>query len=476
MRSKKTGKLVFFVVFILILALTYTAFFGIDSYYGDNREIIFKGAQDIRWGIDIQGGVEAVFSPNKQDVEITSEDMDAAKSIIETRLVNSNITDYEVYTDNNNHQIIVRFPWEAGESDFDAVATVKKLGTSAVLIFRKGTEQTGEVVLQGAADVKEALAAVNQQNNKPIVSLELTKQGTDKFAKATAEMLNNQISIWLSTTTSEIGEDGKPIVEEVLLSAPKVNTVIRDGKCSIEGDGMTADDVKELAEQINSGKLPFALTVDDSKLQIISPTLGADALRVMLIAGSIAIGLVCLLMITRYRLNGVVAAIALLGQLAGSIACISGYFENANSFTLTIPGIAGIILSVGVGVDCNVIAAERIRDEFAKGKTIDGAIDSGFKNSLSAIIDGNVTIVIVSLVLMGAFGSPDGILAKIMSPIMSIFGTAITGSIYSFGYTLLVGTIFNLIMGVVASKLMLKSISKFKVFRKPWFYGGKTNA
>ena len=476
MRSKKTGKLVFFVVFILIIALTYTAFFGVENYYGDTREIIFKGAEDIRWGIDIQGGVEAVFSPNKQDIEISDEDMDASKAIIETRLVNANITDYEVYTDSNNKQIIVRFPWEAGESDFDAVATVEKLGASAVLVFRKGTEETGEVVLKGADDVKSAYPTVNPETNAPMVGLELTSQGSAKFASATSSMVGQQISIWLSTTTSEVDENGEPVVEEVLLSAPTVNEAITNGQCTISGADMTAETVKELSEQINSGKLPFALTVDNSKLQIISPTLGSDALRVMVIAGSIAFGLVCLLMILRYRLNGVVAAIALLGQLAGSIACISGFFGSVNSFTLTVPGIAGIILSIGVGIDCNVIAAERIRDEFEKGKTIDGSIDSGFKNSLSAIIDGNVTIVIVSLVLMGAFGSPDGIMAKIMSPIMSLLGSAITGSIYSFGYTLLVGTIFNLIMGVVASKLMLKSISKFKVFRKPWFYGGKTNA
>ena len=476
MKLRKSGKLSFFVVLILILALTFTAFFGIETYYGDTRKIIFKGANDIRWGIDIQGGVEAVFSPNKQDVKITGEDMDAAKAIIETRLVNENITDYEVYTDSQNHQIIVRFPWEAGESDFDAVATVEKLGTSAVLVFRKGTEETGEIVLQGADDVKSAYPAVNPETNAPIVGLELTKQGTSKFAAATSSMTGQQISIWLSTTTSEVDEKGNPVVENILLSAPTVNEPITNGQCTISGSDMTAEYVKDLSEQINSGKLPFALTVDDSKLQIISPTLGSDALRVMLIAGSIAFGLVCLLMILRYRLNGFVAAIALLGQLAGSIACISGYFESANSFTLTVPGIAGIILSVGVGVDCNVIAAERIRDEFAKGKTIDGSIESGYKNALSAIIDGNVTIVIVSLVLMGAFGSPDGIMAKIMSPIMSLLGSAITGSIYSFGYTLLVGTIFNLIMGVVASKIMLKSISKYKAFRNPWFYGGKKNA
>ena len=167
---------------------------------------------------------------------------------------------------------------------------------------------------------------------------------------------------------------------------------------------------------------------------------------------------------------------ALLGQLAGTIAAISGFFPNASSFTLTIPGIAGIILSVGVGVDCNVIASERIKDEFKKGKTIDGAIDSGYKNALSAIIDGNVTIIIVSIVLMGAFGTPDNFIAKIFSPLMSLFGSSITGSIYSFGYTLLMGVVFNLIMGVLASKYMLKSISQFKCLRKPQLYGGKKNA
>ena len=476
MKSKRVGKPIFFVVLILILVFAFTSFFGIDNYYGDNKTDVIKGANDIRWGIDIKGGVEAVFSPNKEGVKITDKDMDAAKAIIETRLVNQNITDYEVYTDDNNHQIIVRFPWEAGESDFDAVATVQKLGTSAMLVFREGQEESGRLIMQGSDAVKEAAAALDPQTNAPIVTLKFTDQGKSIFAKETSAMIGKQISIWFSTTTAEKDENGKPKVENILLSAPTVQEAITNGECVISGNGMTTDYVKELADNINSGSLPFALTVDNSKLQVISPTLGSDALNVMVIAGSIAFGLVCLLMILRYRLNGLVAAIALLGQLAGSIACISGYFGGLNSFTLTVPGIAGIILSVGVGVDCNVIAAERIRDEFQKGKTIDGAIDSGFKNSLSAIIDGNVTIVIVSVVLMGAFGTPDSLIAKIFSPLMSLFGSQITGSIYSFGYTLLTGTIFNLIMGVLASKYMLKSVSQLKVFRKPWFYGGKNNA
>ena len=457
MKSKRTGKPVFFVVLILILALTYTAFFGIEDYYGDTRKVYVKGANDIRWGIDIRGGVEAVFSPDKEDVDITDDDMDAAKAIIETRLVNRNITDYEVYTDDNNHQIIVRFPWAADESDFDAQAAVQELGETALLTFCRN-EDKDDVILSGSEDIDRAEAGVDEDGNY-VVYLYFTDTGKTKFASATSELVGQKISIWM---------------DETEIQAPTVESAITDGTAYINGMA-GSEEAKALADKINAGSLPFSLTVDDSKLQIISASLGSDALRVMLIAGSIAFGVICLLMILRYRMNGFIASIALLGQLAGTVACISGYFPNVSSFTLTIPGIAGIILSIGVGVDCNVIAAERIRDEFEKGKTIDGSIDSGFKNSLSAIIDGNVTIVIVSIVLMGAFGTPDSFIAKIFSPLMSLFGSSITGSIYSFGYTMLVGVIFNLIMGVLASKYMLKSISQLKFLRKPWLYGGKKN-
>ncbi len=459
MKRKTSRKSTFFVILALILALTYLAFFGIDNYYGDTRQVYIKGAADIRWGIDIRGGVEAVFSPDKTDVEISESDMESAKAVIETRLVNNNITDYEVYADNHNHQIIVRFPWAADESDFDAQAAIQELGETAMLTFCGNTDNTN-VILQGSEDIKEAYATVDPEDpTVPVVALELTSAGKSKFATATQTYLGQQISIWM---------------DDEMISAPTVNSVITGGQATITGLA-DIEEATDLANKINAGSLPFALTVDESKLQIISPSLGADALNVMLIAGAVAFAIVCIIVIARYRVLGVVAAIALLGQLAGSIACISGFFGGFSSFTLTIPGIAGIILSIGVGVDCNVIAAERIRDEFARGKTIDGAINSGFKNSLSAIIDGNVTIVIVSIVLMGAFGSPDSLLGKIFSPLMSLFGSSITGSIYSFGYTLLIGVIFNLIMGVLASKYMTKSLSQFKCMRKPQLYGGKKN-
>ncbi len=451
MKTKKTSKITFFVLLVLIATLVFTAFFGIESYYGDTRNVYIKGARDIRWGIDISGGVEAVFSPNITDADITDDDMASAKAIIETRLVNQNITDYEVYADNANNQIIVRFPWSAEESDFDAASAVAELGETALLTFC-GNEDRKDVLLSGSADIESASAQVTE-DGKYVVGLKFTDAGKVKFSNATAKY--KQISIWM---------------DDIELSAPTVNERIDSNEAIIEGN-FDAETVTDLANKINAGSLPFALTVDDSKLQIISPTLGSNALFVMIVAGAIAFAAVCVLMILRYRLPGVIASIGLIAQIAGMIACISGYFPGVSSFTLTVPGIAGIILSIGVGVDANVIAFERIRDEFKKGKTLDGAIAAGYNQSLSAVIDGNVTIVIISLVLMGAFGTPDSLLAKVFTTIMPFLGSAITGSIYSFGYTLLVGVIFNLIMGVWATSKMIKSISRYKIFRNPWLYG-----
>lgn len=455
MKNRKTGKPTFFVVLILIAVFIVTAFFGFDNYYGDKRNIYTKGAKDIRWGIDISGGVEAVFSPDIEKDKITDNDMASAKTIIETRLVGNNITDYEVYTDTKNHQVIVRFPWKSGESDFNATEAVQELGETAVLYFCEG-DTKDKVIMTGSQAVEKAEVGVLE--GKYVVNLKLTSEGASKFADATNRLLHSTISIWMDDT---------------MVSNPTVSSVVTNGNCYIEGMS-SVEEATDLANKINAGSLPFALTVDDSKLQIISPTLGSDALRVMVIAGIAAFIVICLLMIIRYRLPGIIASIVLLGQIAGMIACVTGYFSWTESFTMTIPGIAGMILSIGFGVDANVISAERIKEEFKNGKTVDGAINSGFKESMSSIVDGNVTVIIISLVLMGAFGSPDSILSKILSVFMFMFSSSITGSIYAFGYTLLAGVIFNFIMGMVASKLLLKGISRFKLFRNPWLYGAET--
>ena len=471
---KRSGKITFIVVTLLIFVFAYLSFFGVSNYFGDNEIIYVKGASDIRWGIDIQGGVEAIFTPDVTEEEfkkITSEDMANAETIIKTRLVNKNITDSEVYTDTENNQIIVRFPWQSEETDYNPTAAVKELGETAMVAFYAGSEKTGTPLLQGAADVAGAEPGYTETEGY-IISLKLTPAGAQKFSKATADNVGGTISIWL---------------DDEQLSDANVNEQINDDSAMISGDGMTKEYVEEVSEKINAGALPFALKVDDT-IRVINPSMGERSLQVMLTAGIIAFIIIALMMIIKYRVPGGVAVVCVMGQIAGIIACTSGFFSGANSFTMTIPGIAGIILSIGMGVDSNVITAERIKEELRyNSKTLDGAIDAGFSNAFSAILDGNVTNVIIAIILMGIFGPYSSVWAKVLWPFMWLYNhtiglipglaiaNTITGSIYSFGYTLLIGVIFNFIFGVGASRLMLKGVSRFKGLRNPVLYGGVKN-
>lgn len=442
---KRISKPVFFIVAILIIAFAFTALAGIKYYEGDNQQTVVKGLSDIRWGIDIRGGVEATFKP-AGDIDATDEQLDSAKSIIETRMVSNGITDYEIYSDYGSDRIIVRFPWKEDDTTFDPVAAVDELAATAKLTFRN---PSGETVMDGSA-VESARVGVDTSNNSAgeyLVLLTLNSEGAQTFADITTEYLNQEISIYMDDT---------------MLSSPTVQSVISDGSAQISGN-FDAESATKLANQINGGALPFGL--EAASYSGISPTLGQNSLTAMGYAAIIAFALIALFMIIRYRVPGLVAVIALVGQMALSIAAVTRYFSAFTSFTMTLPGIAGLILSVGMGVDANIITAERIKEEFHSGKTLDGAIEKGTKNSLTAIIDGNMTIVIVSIILMLVFG-PSNILSW-------IFGESTTGTIYAFGYTLLMGVISNFIMGVWLSRVMLKSVAGVKFLRKKWLFGGE---
>ncbi|MGN0657353.1 MAG: preprotein translocase subunit SecD [Ruminiclostridium sp.] len=465
---KQVKKPVFFIVFILIAVFTYFSIAGFSTYYGDIETVHIRGVDDIRWGIDIRGGVDVTFTPSEDAVDVTNDQMDAARSIIETRMVERNITDYEIYVDYNSRRIICRFPWQSGDDSFDPERAVKELGETAMLSFRKGysgeltTDQTYEdlpLVLTGT-DVSRAEPGYDSEQQQWIVALTLKDSGKEAFKEATSEAYANggRISIWM---------------DDLEISAPSVSAVIYDGSATISGGFSDADEAKALADKINGGALPFKLVTES--FSTISPTLGTGARDAMAVAGLAAFALIAILMIAMYRLPGIMAVISLAGQVAGTFAAITGFFSFNDSFTLTIPGIAGIILAVGMGVDANVITNERIKEELRAGKTINGALNTGFKRAFSAIFDGNITMLIIAVILMGAFGTPDSWCSIILTPIFTWFGVSTAGSIYSFGYTLAVGVVLNFLFGILTTRLMTMSISGFKPFRNPALYGGVKN-
>ncbi len=468
---KKTGKATFFIVFALILLFSVSSVLGLDYQYGDNKKSIINGVDDIRLGIDIQGGVDVTFKPSG-DVDATDAQLDAATETIKTRLATLGINDNELYSDEKSDRIIVRFPWQAGETNFDPEAAVKELGETAELTFRMGSDYeedpenegdvipTGEIILSGA-DVETAEPLTRPDDSGEyvhVVTLKFSEEGTSKFAAATAQLAGSQtpISIWMDNT---------------MISAPTVTESISNGEAEISGSFTTYAQAKSLADKINSGALPFKM--ETASFKTISPTMGEGSLDAILLAALIAFVCIAVYMIVLYRLPGVVAVIALTGQIAGSIAVVSGWFGFMDSSTLTIPGIAGIILSIGIGVDANIITGERLKEELRAGKSLDSAIKIAYKKAFSAIFDGNITNVFVAVVLMGAFGVPSSFFSKILNKtIFFAFGATTEGVVYSFGFTLLAGVIFNFIMGVFAARLMVTALSKFNCFKNRKLYGG----
>ena len=447
---------------LLIVVFVYTAFFGVAAKYGDVTTTYIKGAKDIRFGVDIKGGVNVTFVPS-DGYDATDEQLDAARLVIENRLVALNVTDYELYVDNNSDSLILEFPWQSGETDFDPESAIQEIGTTAYLTFREGASKDGELILDGSM-VESASAQYGAVSNggssEYYVALKFTTEGAKAFGDATTKLAADKgsISIWL---------------DDENVSTATVNTAITDGQAIITSSAsnpFTQDAVVKMARQINSGALPFALSVDS--YSTVSPSLGENSLGAMVLAGLIAFALIVVFMTVLYRLPGFLACIALAGQVAATLAFVSGYFPVFESFTLTLPGIAGIILAIGMGVDANVITAERIKEELKNGKSLDGALKSGFARGLTPIIDGNVTIVIVAALLMGAFGPTDGFWGKVFNPIFFMFGPSTAGSIYSFGFTLLTSVLLNFVFGVFATRIMIRGASRCKVFRNPVLYGG----
>ena len=413
----KPGKKMLAMIGAILVALILLAIFGAGEQ--------IKGIGQMRYGIDIRGGVEAVFEPEGVDEVPSEEELETARKVLSMRLDSLNITDREVTVDKENGYIIVRFPWKSDEKNFRPEEAIEELGEMAKLTFR---DENMNVLLDGS-DIEGSSAQKDNSNMGQgyVVTLQFSDEGAKRFEQVTEELIGQSLGIYM---------------DEELISNPIVESKISGGQAVITGLE-SYEEASALSDKINAGALPFSLKT--TSFSTISPSMGEDALWVMIYSGVIAFLAVCVFMIVVYRLPGIVACIALLLQMIVQLLAVS-----IPQYTLTLPGIAGVILSLGMAVDANVIISERIMEELDKGYSIRTSIKNGYKNAFSSVLDGNVTTAVVAVILM-------------------IFGS---GSMLSFGYTLLVGMILNLIAGVTVSKQLLLSLillpgwNKEKWFRK----------
>ena len=393
------------VTLLLILLIGVLAINGMQI----GKYIVKPVGRAISLGLDLRGGIYAVYEGDTTADDFDTQ-MDATVTIMINRLTAEGYTEATV-TRQGDDRIRIEIP---DVQDPNEILTI--VGTPAHLTF---IDPNGEIILEGD-DVKEAAPAYDSQNgNAPIIAFELNSEGAKAFAEATAKYVGQVISIKLDETT---------------LTAPVVQSAITEGRGIINGfkDIQTAATIANL---IMSGALPLNITLIESSA--VSATLGVDALSTSLTAGIIGVILIMLFMIIMYRIPGVVADMALCIYMLivfYALALVPGV-------QLTLPGIAGILLGIGMAVDGNVIIFERFREEYKSGRSIDSAAQRGYKNALSSIIDSNVTTIIAAIVLV-RFG---------------------TGSVKGFAITLLIGVIVSMLSSIVITRFLLTQATRLGV-------------
>ena len=392
-----------------------------------NAKVIIPSIHDatngIRRGLDLVGGSSITFEailPENYDEKNLSDDMTTAQSLLRSRLTAEGYTEANVSIQGNN-RLLVEIPNIKNPED-----AVQMLGKTAKLTF---VDMAGKEWLTGS-DVKKATAVYGSASASSVVSewyvaLEFKSDAIQKFYEATSAISQNRLAI---------------VLDEEVVSAPMVSEAINSSTCSINGN-FTEESARELANLINVGQLPFSLK--QVELRSVGPQLGANALKTSVYAAAIGVALVCLFMILVYRLPGFIACIALAFYCTLELIVLGLLHVN-----LSLPGIAGIILSIGMAVDANVIIFERIKEELRAGKTVKAAIDSGFKRAFTAILDSNVTTLIAAGVLY-------------------FLGT---GTIVGFATTLGLGVILSMFTALTLTHFLLNRMVDFKI-RNAKVYG-----
>ena len=423
--SKKKGLLFFIISIIVILLCCFTSVFG----FGKGA---VGSAKNITLGLDLRGGVSITYEV--QDKEFSQTDMDDTIYKLQLRVAEYS-ADASVYQEGTD-RITVEIP-----GVYDTQTVIEELGRPGSLQFitydaknEDGTTDfTQPTVWVTGSDVVNAQAGTQSDQTTGtsdfVVQLQLGDEGAEKFAEA---------------TTSHVGDIIYIVYDGEVVSYPRVQSAITGGNCVIEGMG-SYEAASTLASTIRIGSLNLELEEISSK--VVSAKLGDNAVSTSLIAGAIGILLIMIFMIIFYRIPGLAAAISMVFYTAAILLLL-----NAFNLTLTISGIAGIILSIGMAVDGNVIINARIKEELEAGRSTHEAIRFGFKRSLSAILDGNITTLIVAIVLL-------------------IFGS---GSVKGFGMTLAIGIVLSVITSLFVSRLLVYCLYAMGL-KAPKFYASVKN-
>lgn len=416
MRTKARSSILFAFCVAIIGFLAFAGFKGFKIGSGENEWEFKSFYKTITKGLDLQGGVSVLMEI--QGDKVTKEDREKVKELLALRVNKVGVAETVVTTEGEK-RIRIDIPGK-----YDSKSIVDSLSKTGELKF---LDPDKNVILTGK-DVSKASTGIDPNTGNYVVNLEFNESGKKKFADATTKLVGQTISIYM---------------DEEEISSPTVNTAILDGKGQIS-PMKSMEEAKKLAGLINAGALP--MPVKTASVKTVGAQLGADALPNALKAGAVGITIIFLFMIIYYRIPGLLAAIA----LTLFISLVLYTFVSIGA-TLTLPGIAGFLLTIGMAVDANVLIFERLKEEVRYGKSPKSAVNAGFHNALTSIVDSNLTTIIAALVLY-FLGS---------------------GSVKGFAITLLIGVVLSMFTAIVITRILVNLAIGMGLLNKPWTLGVK---
>ena len=376
-------------------------------------------AGSLKQGLDLQGGTHIVLEAEDSNLgEVNKENMDKVVQILGLRINAMGLTEPLIQRE-GERRIIIELP---GIKDPDAA--IKTIGKTAVLEFKN---EKGETVLTGS-DLKDAKEAKSPNGQGAQINIEFTDEGAKKFGDLTTASVGRQIAITL---------DGKT------LTAPVVNEPITGGRGVITGS-QSLDEARETALLLRSGALPLQIKV--MEVRTVGPSLGQDSKAKSIMAFGIGIVLIVIFLLCLYRFSGFVATMAMLIYVMITLFALGPHVLNA---TMTLPGIAGIILSMGVAVDANILIFERFKEEIHWGKSLRVSMENGFKRAFTTILDANTSVMITSAILI-------------------IMGS---GPVKGFAITLALGVLISMFTAITMSRLLLRWLLACEFTNHPFFFG-----
>lgn len=456
-----------FILAAIMILFTVTALAGLTVKDGFVYESVFKNMYQTEKDDDIGTSAQIAFTPKESEGDVSDEVMDKIADVIKKRFLYNTALEADVYIDYKNDTVVTNFPYQKGITEANLSGLLGNLSDGGRVTIYEGvikdkdgeidTEKAPEKVLFTSEDIVGAYYGQGSATGKFTVIIYFYPEKIEALKKVTAELVEKKevMSLWF---------DGKYI------TTLEIKEALDQGAIVMNDLFTSLVSAAAFSNLVNAGALPIDIEAVDGAL--ITPAHYGDGILTWVMIGAAVAAVVFIVtMVVKFKLSGIATAVGLIGLFGGMSAFFTGYFADSATGTASMAGIAGAIVAGILFIDCAYVTANAVRNELGRGREIEKSANIALKSSFKSVLGVNIVAAIVAVFLVGLCGPWENTFARVLEPILSWINVNTVRELYDFGKILFAGVIYNIIMGVIVPRIMIKSFMQYKSMRKPKYYG-----